>query len=114
MVSVITDRVNGAASPAPVAGGGGGIYTATNVAGTNTVTADLSPATNQGYKLNQMVFIRPVILNTGPVQVNFDEGGLVDLLSPNGSALSAGQFDPALEYLVKFNGTEFRIVTPSF
>lgn len=112
MASTITDRVNGAVSGVSVTNGVG-IISTENVAGTNTVTADASP-TISGYLTNQYYSIRPANLNTGAVDVNIGEGGLVDLLKPNGDELAAGEFNPALEYLIKFNGTNMRIITPSF
>lgn len=112
MVSTITDRVGNVSNGTPV-NTGPGIVQTTNVAGTDTVTADTTPVIN-GYRENQSFYIRPVNLNTGAVDVNFGGGGLVSLLKPNGDELGAGEFNPALEYLVKFNGTEMRIIAPSF
>ena len=112
MVSTITDRVNGAVSGVSVAAGAG-IIVCSNVVGTNSITADTTPAIS-GYLNPSLYLIRPQNTNTGAVQVNLGQGGLVDLLSPSGAALVAGQFDPALEYIVRFNGVNMRIVSPSF
>ena len=112
MASTITDRVNGAVAGVSVTSGFG-IFATSNVAGTNTVTADTNPAIS-GYVVDMWATIRPVNNNTGPVDINLGEGGLVNLLKPNGDELAADEFNTALEYLIKFNGTEFRIVTPSF
>lgn len=112
MASTITDRVTNVVSGIAVTTGYG-IISLTNVAGTNTVTADTAPAID-GYVTNMYFSGRPANANTGPVDVNFGEGGLVNMLKPNGDELAAGEFDPNLEYLIKFNGTEMRIVTPSF
>lgn len=112
MTSTITDRIGGVASSIPVSHGFG-IISLTNVAGTNTVTADTNPIID-GYTVNMYFSGRPAVANTGPVDVNFGSGGLVNLLKPNGDELAAGEFDPNLEYLIKFNGTEMRIITPSF
>lgn len=112
MVSTITDRIGGVASGIPVAQGLGMVLVE-GVTGTNTVTGTTFPAID-GYTVGMIYSIRPVNANTGPVDVNFGSGGLVNLLKPNGDELAAGEFDPALNYLVQFNGTEMRIVTPSF
>ena len=112
MTSTITDRVNGAVAGVAVTTGFG-ILATENVAGTNTVTADTTP-TISGYVTNMYASIRPANNNTGPVDINLGEGGLVNLLKPNGDELAADEFNTALEYLIRFNGTEFRIVTPSF
>ncbi len=112
MASTITDRIGGAASGISVTHGFG-IISTENVAGTNTVTADATP-TIDGYTTNMYFSVRPANANTGPVDINIGEGGLVNLLTPAGDELTEGQFDPNLEYLIKFNGTEMRIVTPSF
>jgi hypothetical protein len=114
MVSVITDRVAAVVGGSPVSQGGYGIIQCTNVGGTpNLVTADTEPSIN-GYVVNQVFSIRPVVLNDGPVDVNFGNGGFVSLLKPNGDELGDDEFNPALEYLVKFNGNEMRILAPSF
>ena len=112
MVSTITDRVSGVVN-GTAAGGGLGIWGTSGVSGTNTVVATAVPVIT-GYKLNMSFYIRPVINNTGPVTLNISSGGALNLLKPNGDALAAGEFNINLDYLVKFNGTEFRIVTPSF
>lgn len=111
MASTITDRVNVTVGGIPINTSGMGIYQCENVAGTNTVTADTSPDIG-GYITNMLFLCRPFAVNTGAVTVNFAEGGAVALLSPIGNALTAGQFDPAFEYLIRFNGTNMRIVSP--
>jgi hypothetical protein len=114
MTSTITDRVNVVAGGTPVSSGGFGIIQCINVGGTaDNVTADTQPSIN-GYPTNQWFAIRPLVPNTGPMKVNLGQGGEVDLLKPNGDPLAADEFNPALEYLLKFNGTNMRIVTPSF
>lgn len=112
MASTLTDRVSGALGGA-VSSNGYGIIPVSGVAGTDTVTGTCTP-TIAGYVANRYFSIRPVNLNTGAVDVNFDSSGLVSLLSPGGAELTAGQFDPAYEYIIKFNGTDFRIISPSF
>lgn len=112
MVSTITDRVSGMVTGVPSAGGAG-IWNLTGIAGTNTVTATATPQIS-GYVVNMSFYIRPVINNTGPVTINISSAGAVNLLKPNGDALAAAEFNTALEYLIKFNGTEFRIIAPSF
>lgn len=110
MVSTITDRVAAAVDGAPVSVGGYGIIQCTDVSGTDTVLANTAPVISD-YYANQYFSIRPFAANTGPVDVNFQSKGLKNLLKPNGAELDADDFVPALEYLIKYNGTDFRIVT---
>lgn len=112
MVSTITDRVSGVVNGTPAAGGFG-IWATTGVSGINTVLATADPAI-VGYKNNMSFYIRPVSNNSGPVTVNISSGGALNLLKPNGDALAAGEFSINLDYLIKFNGVEFRVIAPSF
>lgn len=113
MASTITDRVAGSVNGQPVSLGGFAIIQCVDVSGINTVLADCSPSIS-AYITHQYFSIRPFANNTGPVDVNFHDQGLVNLLKPNGDELAADEFNVNLEYLLKYNGTEFRIVTPSF
>lgn len=115
MVSTITDRIAASVDGAPVTIGGlgNGIIQCTNVSGTDTVLADTLPEIDE-YTTHQYYSIRPAVLNTGPVDVNFEDLGLKDLFKPSGAELDAGDFNPAFEYLIKYNGTEMRIVSPGF
>lgn len=114
MVSEITDRVAVVVAGTPVSQGGYGNIQCTNVGGTpDMVTADTEPSIN-GYVVNQIFLIRPAVLNDGPVDVNLGSGGFVSLLKPNGDELGDDEFNPALEYIIKFNGNEMRIIAPSF
>jgi len=112
MASTLTDRVNSVVSGVAVTNGAGTIV-CSNVAGTNTVTATTTP-TITGYTNPSLYLLRPANANTGPVDINLGGGGLVSLLKPNGDELAAGEFDPNLEYLIRFNGTNFYIIAPSF
>lgn len=112
MASTITDRIAGSVDGQPVSLGGFAIIQCTNVSGTNTVLADCSPDI-AGYVTHQYFSIRPFANNTGPVDVNFSDEGLANLLSPSGAELAADQFNVNNEYLIKcMSATEFRIVAP--
>ena len=116
MASVITDRVAAAVDGAPVTIGGLGIgiIQCTNVSGTDTVLADTLPPIEE-YSTNQYYSIRPFALNTGAVNVNFEDLGEMDLHKPSGAELDPGDFNPAFEYLIKkYNSTSLRIVSPGF
>lgn len=113
MASTITDRVAIAVTGGAISAGGYGTISCSNVAGTNVVTATGSPSIS-GYVTNMMYAVRPFALNTGPVDINIDNRGLVSVLKPNSSELDANDFNPALEYLLKFDGTNMKILTPSF
>lgn len=113
MVSTITDRVAGSVNGAPVSVTGYGIIQGTSVGGTaDNITAVAAPVI-PAYASNQYYSLRPVLPNNGAVDLDFGYG-FKNLLKPAGGELAAGEFDPALEYLIKYNGTEFRIVAPSF
>ena len=112
MVSTITDRVSGVVN-GTAAAIGLGIWATTGVSGSNVVLATADPVIT-GYKKNMSFYIRPVINNTGAVTVNISSGGALALLKPNGDALAPGEFSINLDYLIKFNGSEFRIIAPSF
>jgi hypothetical protein len=91
-------------------GGGYGTIQVTNIAGTNTITGDTVPEIDE-YVQYQIYLLKPFAANTGPVTVNLNEIGALDLLTPSGVALSAGDLSPNIEYLIKHNGTEFRLLS---
>ncbi len=114
MASVITDRFAQIVDGGPGGGGGGaGIHGSQNVTGTNDITANADP-TIRGYAPIMLFLLRPVAPNTGAVFADWDSSGRLQILKPNGDPLAAGEFSPNLEYLIKFNITDFRIIAPSF
>lgn len=110
MASTITDRVNAAVSGVPVVNGSG-IFATSNVVGTNSITADVTP-TMTAYLNPSLYLLRPANLNAGAVDVDIGGCGPKNVLKPNGDELAAGEFNPSVEYLLKYNGTEFRIIAP--
>lgn len=114
MVSTITDRIAFTVPGGAVSAGGFGNITCQPVSGTaNLIEAETSPPIS-GYLLNQTYYLRPLLMNTGAVDLNLSKRGFVSVLKPNGGELAADEFNPALEYILKFNGNEMRIISPSF
>lgn len=109
MASVITDRVNVTVGGAPVSSAGQGIYVCSNVAGTNDVTADTTPAITS-YPDNGFFSCRFVNANGGAMTVDFGPGA-ISLLTPAGGALVGGEVSPNVEYLLKYDGTAMRFFT---
>lgn len=112
MASTITDRISAVVDGVAVTHGFG-IVSAINVTGTNDIVAESDPQIS-GYIENAIFLLRPANNNTGAVRANIGSGGLVSVKKPNGDELSSGEFSTSLEYLLKFNGTDFRIISPSF
>jgi hypothetical protein len=80
---IMTDIVNEA--------GKGAARVLGSVAGTNTITAAMSPALD-AYAAGMIVVLTPANTNTGAATLNIDSLGALDVFSPNGAALVAGEF----------------------
>jgi hypothetical protein len=114
MASTITDRVAIVVPGGAISAAGFGVISCFPVTGTaDLIEAETTPAIS-GYLANQLYMIRPVLPNTGPVDINLSQRGFVSVLKPNGDELAADEFHPNLEYILKFNGDEMRVITPSF
>lgn len=114
MTSVITDRFALPVDGGPGGGGGGaGIHSTLNVAGTNDITADVFPLIS-GLQTNMWFSLRPFAINTGAIRLNLGASGLVACVKPGGADFAAGEFNPALLYLINFDGTKYTVQSPSF
>lgn len=112
MVSTITQRIGGAVAGTPVNTGAGGAVQAINVAGTNNLTAETTPAISN-YFPNQLFLIRPASVNGGPVDLDLGPG-VKPWRKPSGANHAAGDLSPNIEYLIKMSAdlTEFRTIAP--
>lgn len=112
MASTITSRISGSPGAGAVQGGSGyGIIQTTDVAGTDTITCESTPEIDE-YVTNQLFLIRPANNNTGAVTINVNALGAKSWVKPNGSAYASGELSTNLDYLIKYNGTHFRTVSP--
>ncbi|PWE32787.1 hypothetical protein DDZ14_08555 [Maritimibacter sp. 55A14] len=83
----------------------------TSVAGTNTLTASVTPALPAGGLDAKMAFwIEPAADNTGGVTLNIGSTSDVPVLTADGSALTAGDFAAGTMYLIRYDGTNFRVI----
>lgn len=112
MASTITQRIGGAVDGIPVNTAAGGIIQATNVAGTNDITASTSPSISRYYP-NQIFMIRPANINSGALTVDFGPGPLPWHL-PSGADYGSGDISPNIDYMLKLDAgmTEFRTIAP--
>jgi hypothetical protein len=70
-----------------------------SVAGTNTITASLSPALD-AYSAGMMVVLTPANTSTGAATLNIDSLGALDILKPTGGALAAGELITGIPHLL--------------
>lgn len=83
----------------------------TNVAGTNSITADTTIGPISAYSEPLRFLLVPPNTNTGPVNIDVDGVGVVDLLDADGNALTAGALVGLRAYPIDFVGGDFRILT---
>jgi hypothetical protein len=83
---------------------------ATNVAGTNTITADLTPALN-AYEAGMVVRLKAVGANTGPVTINLNGKGAKTVQFQN-AALVGGEIGNTLVHQFMYDGTQFQLLNP--
>jgi len=84
----------------------------TNVAGTDTVTADLDPELDSDGLVDGMRFvIQWSATNTGGVTLNINGGGAVNVLQHEGSALEAGAVQSGDVAILVYMGGSFRVVS---
>jgi len=81
------------------------------IAGTNSVTgtaaaADVAVMAAYG----PVLIVRPANTNTGPVTINVDSIGAVDVLDSDGNALAAGEFAAGRDHALVWDGAAYRIV----
>jgi hypothetical protein len=98
-----------------VGGGGGGgtqtLWLTGSVTGTNTITAAATP-TLSSYPSDGVFVLAPANANTGAVTLNIDSQGAKSVLSPSGGALAGGELVASQNYLLRYDGTNFKIIAP--
>lgn len=83
-----------------------------NVAGTNTITATLTP-TLTAYANQQMFILKPAATNTGATTISIDSiaGGAKNIFA-YGAACIGGELVIAIPALIEYDGTQFNIINP--
>jgi hypothetical protein len=89
-----------------------GLLQAYTAAGTDTYTVT-GPTAITSYASGQLVFVTFTNANTGAATLNINSIGAADIKSNSGAALSAGDLVAGATYILKHNGTHFRIVGAS-
>ncbi len=115
--NTVVGRLAGGAGPteaipfatlAAALGVGGDVYmTATNIAGTNTITG--VTATAPVLAANQVVFFTPANTNTGATTFNRDALGPVNVFC-NGAALIGSELQAGIPTLLLYDGTQYNIL----
>lgn len=82
------------------------------VAGTDTITASLSPALT-AYANGQIFTLIPANTNTGAVTININGLGAKALTKNGSTALVAGDLVAGVEYSLQYDGTRFQKVAGS-
>jgi hypothetical protein len=83
-----------------------------NVAGTNTITADISPAIT-AYAAGQLFKFIPANDNTGAVTIAIS-GLVAKAITKFGTtALSAGDLNAGTEHVILYDGTQFQLLNPN-
>ena len=82
------------------------------VAGTDTITASLSPALTS-YANGQIFTLIPANTNTGPVTININGLGAKALTKNGSTALVAGDLVAGVTYSIQYDGTRFQKVAGS-
>jgi hypothetical protein len=80
----------------------------TGVAGTDTITASLSPAIT-AYSAGQTFRFAPANTNTGATTININSVGAKNIYA-NGSALTAGILTANVVYEIVYDGTQFNVI----
>jgi hypothetical protein len=114
MASTITDRLAAAVDGVPVQTTGVGIIVLTQASGTNDVVCTSFPAISE-WVTNQMFSWAPNASNTGAMTLSIDGvTGSKPLKKPNGGALAAGDIQSGLEVLLRYDGTNLKIIGSGF
>lgn len=79
-----------------------------SVAGTNTITAAMTP-TLDAYVSGQSYWITPANTITGAPTLNIDTVGAKNIFNQAGLALTAGELVANRRYLLVYDGTQFRV-----
>lgn len=84
----------------------------TSVAGTNTITAALTPVALAAYGTGQQFVFVPANTNTGATTLNIDSLGAKNVFFI-GAACVGGELRASVPVLVEYDGTQFNILGPN-
>jgi hypothetical protein len=114
MTSTITDRLSAAVDGVPVQLTGTGIINLTQTSGTNDVVCSSFPVLTE-WAANQIFSWRPTAANTGAMTMTIaGVAGAKDIHKPNGDSLAADDIQIGLDVLMRYDGTELRIMGSGF
>jgi hypothetical protein len=114
MVSTITDRLAAAVDGVAVQTTGVGIIVLTQASGTNDAVCDSFPAISDWIE-NQIFTWRPTGTNTGSMTMTISGvTGAKSITKPNGDPLAADDVQPGLDILMRYDGTDLRIMGSGF
>lgn len=110
MVSTITDRLAAAVDGVPVQISGAGVVTLTQTSGTNDVVATAFPPVTEWVE-NQLFAWRPTAANTGAMTLTITGvTGAKTLKKPNGSAMTNAAIAIGRDILMRYDGTDLKIM----
>lgn len=114
MVSTITDRLSAAVEGVPVQIAGAGVVALTQTSGTNAAVCTAFPVVS-GWEVNQIFAWRPTAANTGPMTMTITGvSGSQSILKPNGDSLAANDIQIGLDVLMRYDGSNLRIIGSGF
>lgn len=82
-----------------------------SVAGTNTITASMTPALT-AYVSRMSVIFTPANNNTGATTININSLGAKSIVKGDGTALETGDLQASTAHLLLYDGTNFVLLNP--
>lgn len=82
-----------------------------SVAGTNTITGNLTPALT-AYSSGQIVLFTPANNNTGATTININSLGAKSIVKGDGTALESGDLQASTLHGLMYDGTNFVVINP--
>jgi hypothetical protein len=114
MVSTITDRLSAAVDGVAVQIAGAGVVALTQTSGTNAAECTAFPVVS-GWEVNQIFAWRPTAANTGAMTMTITGvSGAQAITKPNGDALESGDIQIGLDILMRYDGSDLRIMGSGF
>ena len=89
----------------------GGLITLGSVAGTNTITASMTPALT-AYSAGMIVAFTPANNCTGATTINIDSLGAKSIVKGDGTALESGDLQASTSHVLVYDGTNFVCLNP--
>jgi hypothetical protein len=87
------------------------IYTATSIGGTNNAQSFTTDNLLGLSAIPILVWVIPVLTNTGPMTITIDDNSLIPLYSPMGNPLNNAEFVTGVPYLLIVTNTYAKIFT---